>query len=186
MSGDFIHVRGARVHNLKNVEVRIPRNKLVVFTGPSGSGKSSLAFDTIYAEGQRRYLESLSSYARQFLQFFDKPDVDQIHVGLVHPLQKLAGVRGEALDVPPLPLGIQRVEGQAGLPRAADAGDDNQPLPGEVQRNVLEVVHPRAADDDGVVHLGSERGGMSEYKSYTKRGEKSTRHGADFFGMRRH
>jgi excinuclease ABC subunit A len=75
---DCIHVRGARVHNLKNVEVKIPRNKLVVFTGPSGSGKSSLAFDTIYAEGQRRYLESLSSYARQFLQSFDKPEVDHI------------------------------------------------------------------------------------------------------------
>jgi excinuclease ABC subunit A len=75
---DYIHVKGARVHNLKNIEVKIPRDKLVVFTGPSGSGKSSLAFDTIYAEGQRRYLESLSSYARQFLQFFDKPDVDHI------------------------------------------------------------------------------------------------------------
>ncbi len=75
---DCIHVRGARVHNLKNIDVKIPRNKLVVFTGPSGSGKSSLAFDTIYAEGQRRYLESLSSYARQFLQSFDKPEVDHI------------------------------------------------------------------------------------------------------------
>jgi len=78
MAPGYIHVRGARVHNLKNIEVKIPRNKLVVFTGPSGSGKSSLAFDTIYAEGQRRYLESLSSYARQFLQSFDKPDVDHI------------------------------------------------------------------------------------------------------------
>jgi excinuclease ABC subunit A len=78
LGADCIHVRGARVHNLKNIEVKIPRNKLVVFTGPSGSGKSSLAFDTIYAEGQRRYLESLSSYARQFLQSFDKPEVDHI------------------------------------------------------------------------------------------------------------
>jgi excinuclease ABC subunit A len=78
MPAEYIHVRGARVHNLKGVDVRIPRGKLVVFTGPSGSGKSSLAFDTIYAEGQRRYLESLSSYARQFLQNFDKPDVDSI------------------------------------------------------------------------------------------------------------
>ena len=75
---DSIHVRGAREHNLKNVNVSIPARKLVVFTGVSGSGKSSLAFDTIYAEGQRRYVESLSSYARQFLGQMDKPDVDSI------------------------------------------------------------------------------------------------------------
>jgi len=81
MAEKFIHIQGARVHNLKNINVRIPRNKLVVFTGVSGSGKSSLALDTIYAEGQRRYLESLSSYARQFLTDFEKADVDQI-VGL--------------------------------------------------------------------------------------------------------
>ena len=71
-------VRGAREHNLKNVDLTIPRDKLVVFTGLSGSGKSSLAFDTIYAEGQRRYVESLSAYARQFLELMQKPDVDQI------------------------------------------------------------------------------------------------------------
>ena len=75
---EYIDVKGAREHNLKNVDVRIPRNKLVVITGLSGSGKSSLAFDTIYAEGQRRYVESLSSYARQFLGLMEKPDVDQI------------------------------------------------------------------------------------------------------------
>ena len=73
-----IIVRGAREHNLKNVNVEMPRNKLVVFTGISGSGKSSLAFDTIYAEGQRRYVESLSAYARQFLGQMDPPDVDMI------------------------------------------------------------------------------------------------------------
>ena len=73
-----IIVKGAREHNLKNVSVEIPRDKLVVFTGLSGSGKSSLAFDTIYAEGQRRYMESLSSYARQFLGIMEKPDVDSI------------------------------------------------------------------------------------------------------------
>src|ERR1700754_1097809 len=78
MSQDWIAVRGARVHNLKNIDVDIPRNRLVVITGLSGSGKSSLAFDTLYAEGQRRYVESLSAYARQFLQIMEKPDVDLI------------------------------------------------------------------------------------------------------------
>ena len=75
---DKLIVKGARQHNLKNITVEIPRDKLVVVTGLSGSGKSSLAFDTIYAEGQRRYVESLSAYARQFLGQMDKPDVDYI------------------------------------------------------------------------------------------------------------
>lgn len=79
MSENSIRVEGARVHNLKNVSVEIPRNKLVVFTGLSGSGKSSLAFDTIYAEGQRRYIDTFSSYARQFLGGIERPDVDAIH-----------------------------------------------------------------------------------------------------------
>ena len=73
-----IVIKGARVHNLKNIDLTIPRNRLVVLTGLSGSGKSSLAFDTIFAEGQRRYMESLSSYVRQFLGQMDKPDVDYI------------------------------------------------------------------------------------------------------------
>src|SRR3989454_10723774 len=76
--GRVIAIRGAREHNLKNIDLEIPRDRLVVFTGLSGSGKSSLAFDTIYAEGQRRYVESLSAYARQFLEMMQKPDVDQI------------------------------------------------------------------------------------------------------------
>jgi excinuclease ABC subunit A len=76
-AGKKIVVKGAREHNLKNLSFEIPRNKLVVFTGVSGSGKSSLVFDTIYAEGQRRYVESLSSYARQFLERMNKPDVDK-------------------------------------------------------------------------------------------------------------
>jgi Excinuclease ABC subunit A len=78
MAKDKIVIKGARVHNLKNVDLEIPRDKLTVITGLSGSGKSSLAFDTIYAEGQRRYVESLSAYARQFLGQMDKPDVDYI------------------------------------------------------------------------------------------------------------
>ena len=75
---EYIRIRGANEHNLKNVSLNIPRNELVVLTGLSGSGKSSLAFDTIYAEGQRRYMESLSSYARQFLGQMEKPDVESI------------------------------------------------------------------------------------------------------------
>src|SRR5256714_2303567 len=78
MAHDWIAVRGARVHNLRNIDVDLPRDRLVVITGLSGSGKSSLAFDTIYAEGQRRYVESLSAYARQFLEQMEKPDVDLI------------------------------------------------------------------------------------------------------------
>ena len=78
MSLTKISVKGAREHNLKGVDIDLPRDKLIVITGLSGSGKSSLAFDTIYAEGQRRYVESLSAYARQFLEMMQKPDVDQI------------------------------------------------------------------------------------------------------------
>src|SRR5690242_5154611 len=75
---ETIRIRGARTHNLKNVDLDLPRDRLIVITGLSGSGKSSLAFDTLYAEGQRRYVESLSAYARQFLSMMDKPDVDAI------------------------------------------------------------------------------------------------------------
>ena len=78
MSQEFITIRGAKEHNLKNVSIQIPRNKFIVVTGLSGSGKSSLAFDTIYAEGQRRYVESLSAYARQFLDQLQKPDIESI------------------------------------------------------------------------------------------------------------
>src|SRR5574337_1049643 len=78
MASDRIRIRGAREHNLKNISLEIPRDQFIVITGLSGSGKSSLAFDTIYAEGQRRYVESLSAYARQFLSMMEKPDVDHI------------------------------------------------------------------------------------------------------------
>src|SRR4249919_3714133 len=75
---EYIRIRGARTHNLKNIHLDLPRHRLIVVTGLSGSGKSSLAFDTLYAEGQRRYVESLSAYARQFLGMMEKPDVDYI------------------------------------------------------------------------------------------------------------
>ena len=75
---ESIRIRGARTHNLRNIALDLPRNRLIVITGISGSGKSSLAFDTLYAEGQRRYVESLSAYARQFLEQMEKPDVDLI------------------------------------------------------------------------------------------------------------
>ena len=78
MANDKIVIKGAREHNLKNIDLTLPREKFIVMTGLSGSGKSSLAFDTIYADGQRRYVESLSSYARMFLGRMDKPDVDEI------------------------------------------------------------------------------------------------------------
>ena len=78
MSTTHIQIRGARTHNLKGIDLDLPRNQLIVITGLSGSGKSSLAFDTIYAEGQRRYVESLSTYARQFLSVMQKPEVDYI------------------------------------------------------------------------------------------------------------
>ena len=78
IENDVISIRGARTHNLKNIDLDIPKGKFIVITGLSGSGKSSLAFDTIFAEGQRRYVESLSTYARQFLEVLEKPDVDLI------------------------------------------------------------------------------------------------------------
>ncbi len=96
-----IEIKGARVHNLKEITLSIPRNSLVVITGVSGSGKSSLAFDTIYAEGQRRYVESLSSYARQFLGRMNKPDVDFIN-GIPPAIaieQGQTGIRGQRLDL---------------------------------------------------------------------------------------
>lgn len=91
---DTISIKGARVHNLKNVSIDLPKNNFIVVTGLSGSGKSSLAFDTIHAEGQRRYMESMSSYARQFMELQDKPDVDEI-TGLSPTI---------AIDQKPLPI----------------------------------------------------------------------------------
>src|ERR1017187_4607987 len=94
-----IRVQGARVHNLKNLSLEIPRDQLIVFTGLSGSGKSSLAFDTIYAEGQRKYMESLSSYARQCLDLIQKADL--MAVGLLNRIQKLSRITRQRFHVLP-------------------------------------------------------------------------------------
>ena len=101
MAQEWIDVKGARTHNLRNIDVRLPRGKFVVISGVSGSGKSSLAFDTLYAEGQRRYVESLSSYARQFLGQMKKPDCDSIE-GL-SPAISIDRSRGVITPDQPLP-----------------------------------------------------------------------------------
>jgi len=126
MSQNVIRVAGARVHNLKNITVEIPRDKLVVITGLSGSGKSSLAFDTIFAEGQRRYVESLSAYARQFLGQMDKPDVDSIEglspavsidqKGTSHNPRSTVGTVTEIYDY------LRLLYARAGIPHCPECG----------------------------------------------------------------
>src|SRR5579872_4930961 len=123
-----IHIRGARTHNLKNLDLSIPRDQFIVITGVSGSGKSSLAFDTLYAEGQRRYVESLSAYARQFLSMMEKPDVDHIE-GLSpaisieqkstsHNPRSTVGTVTEIYDY------LRLLYARAGVPRCPDHGID--------------------------------------------------------------
>ncbi|MBL0712981.1 MAG: hypothetical protein JJV98_04705 [Desulfosarcina sp.] len=99
MSSHWIKIRGARQHNLKGVNLDLPRNQLIVITGLSGSGKSTLAFDTLYAEGQRRYVESLSAYARQFLERLEKPEVESLKV--YRPRLPLSRNRPAATHAPP-------------------------------------------------------------------------------------
>ena len=138
---DTIHVRGARTHNLKNIDLDIPRDKLVVITGLSGSGKSSLAFDTLYAEGQRRYVESLSTYARQFLSMMEKPDVDHVE-GLSpaisieqkstsHNPRSTVGTITEIYDY------LRLLFARAGEPRCPDHG---QPLRAQTVSQMVDQV----------------------------------------------
>ena len=126
-----IDIRGARTHNLRNLDLSLPRDQLIVFTGLSGSGKSSLAFDTIYAEGQRRYVESLSAYARQFLSMMEKPDVDHIdglspaisieQKSTSHNPRSTVGTVTEIYDY------LRLLYARAGIPRCPVFADD-QPL----------------------------------------------------------
>ncbi|HXT47225.1 MAG TPA: excinuclease ABC subunit UvrA, partial [Gemmatimonadaceae bacterium] len=130
MPEEKLIVRGAREHNLRNVDVTIPRDQLTVITGLSGSGKSSLAFDTIYAEGQRRYVESLSAYARQFLGLMEKPDVDAIE-GLSPAIsieQKTAGhnPRSTVGTVTEIYDYLRLLYARAGTPHCPDCGEPVQ------------------------------------------------------------
>jgi excinuclease ABC subunit A len=123
-----ISIRGARTHNLRDLDIDLPRDRLIVITGLSGSGKSSLAFDTIYAEGQRRYVESLSAYARQFLSMMEKPDVDHIdglspaisieQKSTSHNPRSTVGTVTEIYDY------LRLLFARAGTPRCPDHGDD--------------------------------------------------------------
>ena len=143
MSLDKIIVRGAREHNLKNIDVEIPRDQLVVITGLSGSGKSSLAFDTIFAEGQRRYVESLSAYARQFLGQMEKPDVDQIEglspavsidqKGVSHNPRSTVGTVTEVYDY------LRLLFARAGIPHCPQCG--RPVMPQSAEQIVSAVLH---------------------------------------------
>jgi excinuclease ABC subunit A len=171
-------IRGARTHNLKNVDVTLPAGQLIVFTGVSGSGKSSLAFDTIYAEGQRRYVESLSAYARQFLERMEKPDVDRIDG--ICPVDRH----------PPEELGPQSaLDGRHGhrdsrLHAAALCSRRPHHLPKcglEVVRETAEVVRPADALPEGTrLMLGSicrdgDGGPMSQRRRRRRRPSRSGR-----------
>lgn len=144
IASEWIDVRGAREHNLKNVHVRIPRGKLAVITGLSGSGKSSLAFDTIYAEGQRRYLESLSSYARQFLEKLKKPDVDYIS-GLspsisIEQRSMTHNPRSTVATVTEIYDYLRLLYAKAGLPHCPNCGKSlSKQSPSEIVREILKT-----------------------------------------------
>lgn len=153
VAGDTIIVKGARTHNLKNITVEMPRNKMVVFTGLSGSGKSSLAFDTIFAEGQRRYVESLSSYARQFLRQMQKPDVDEI-VGLspaisIDQKSRSNNPRSTVATITEIYDYLRILYSRTGHPHCLVCGDEITKLSNEEIKNfILEKISERKKNKD--------------------------------------
>jgi excinuclease ABC subunit A len=158
---DTIRIRGARTHNLKNIDLDLPRDSLIVITGLSGSGKSSLAFDTIYAEGQRRYVESLSAYARQFLSVMEKPDVDHIE-GLSpaisieqkstsHNPRSTVGTITEVYDY------LRLLYARAGSPRCPDHG---QALEAQTVSQMVDAA--LALDPDQALHAAGPGGARAQ------------------------
>ena len=158
---DFIRVRGARTHNLKNIDLDLPRERLIVITGLSGSGKSSLAFDTLYAEGQRRYVESLSAYARQFLQLMEKPDVDLDRGPVAGHLDRAEGDqpqsaldRGHGDGNPRLPPSAVRARRRPVLPGPQHTAPGAERLPDGRSRPAAARGH--ALDDPGASDRGAQ------------------------------
>ena len=161
-----IRVEGARVHNLKNLALEIPRDRLVVFTGLSGSGKSSLAFDTIYAEGQRRYVESLSAYARQFLGQMDKPDVDFIE-GLSPAIsidQKTASrnPRSTVGTITEVHDYLRLLFARIGVPHCPECG---RPVTRQTPQQIVDQVLSRPANSRFVVLATVVDGRKGEYSA---------------------
>src|SRR6201997_807457 len=160
-----IAVQGARVHNLKNISVELPRDSLIVVTGLSGSGKSSLAFDTIYAEGQRRYVESLSAYARQFLQMMEKPDVDSIE-GLSPAIsidQKTTSrnPRSTVGTVTEIYAYLRRLYARVGRPHCPVCG---KPIAGQSQDSIVDQILQLPQGTKFTVNAPVVRDRKGEYK----------------------
>ena len=174
MPQEFIFVKGAREHNLKNVDVTIPRDKLVVITGVSGSGKSSLAFDTIYAEGQRRYVESLSAYARQFLGRMDKPDVDYIEglspaisidqKGVSHNPRSTVGTVTEIYDY------LRLLFARVGLPHCPKCG---RPVERQTVQQIVDSVMSLPSDSRIMLLAPKVRRKKGEHKDIFEAARKS-------------